>query len=119
VTEGARAWSARPSQYVGEPLTAEEADRRANARKTPTGEPALCTRLDTGLRVGVLCHLTSRDVLWRQRQPRVRGKGRPYGKKPEVRIVPMSRRVRAPQEHDFTLGKEFSVRARRARGLVQ
>ena len=41
-----------PYQYVREPLTAEEADRLANACETPTEQLIVWTLLDTGLRVG-------------------------------------------------------------------
>ena len=108
-----------PYQYVREPLTAEEADRLANACETPTEQLIVWTLLDTGLRVSELCDLTAKDVLWQQRQLRVRGKGGPYGKKSKVRVVPMSRRVRALLEHHFALRKEFPVRPRRAQGLVK
>jgi integrase/recombinase XerD len=92
-----------PYQYVREPLIPEEADRLANACETPTEQLIVWTLLDTGLRVGELCDLTSKDLLWQQRQLRVRGKGGPYGKKSKVRVVPMSRRVRALLEHHFAL----------------
>ena len=92
-----------PYQYVREPLTAEEADRLANACETPTEKLIVWTLLDTGLRVSELCALTSKNVLWQQRQLRVKGKGGPYGKKTKVRVVPMSRRVRALLEHHFAL----------------
>ena len=108
-----------PYQYVREPLTAEEADRLANACETPTEQLIVWTLLDTGLRVSELCALTTKDILWQQRQLRVRGKGGPYGKKSKVRVVPMSRRVRALLEHHFALHKEFPVRPRRAQGLVK
>jgi integrase/recombinase XerD len=108
-----------PYQYVREPLTAEEADRLANACDTSTEQLIVWTLLDTGLRVGELCDLTAKDILWQQRQLRVRGKGGPYGKKTKVRVVPMSRRVRALLEHHFALRKEFPVRKRRAQGLVK
>ena len=108
-----------PYQYVREPLTAEEADRLANACQTPTEQLIVWTLLDTGLRVSELCDLTTKDVLWQQRQLRVRGKGGPYGKKSKVRVVPMSRRVRALLEHHFALRKKFPVRPRRAQGLVK
>ena len=90
-----------PYQYVREPLTADEADRLANACESPTEQLIVWTLLDTGLRVGELCDLTTKDVLWQQRQLRVRGKGGPYGKKSKVRVVPMSRRVRALLLHDL------------------
>src|ERR1700704_5073374 len=70
-----------PYQFVRELLTAEEADRLANACETPTEQLIVWTLLDTGLRVSELCDLTTKDVLWQQRQLRVRGKGGPYGKK--------------------------------------
>src|SRR5271169_3914925 len=66
-----------PYQYVREPLTAEEVDRLANACETPTEQLIVWTLLDTGLCVGELCALTSKDILWQQRQLRVRGKGGP------------------------------------------
>ena len=66
-----------PYQYVREPLTADEADRLANACETPTERLVVWTLLDTGLRVGELCALTSKDVLWQQRQLRFKGKGGP------------------------------------------
>ena len=84
-----------PYQYVREPLTAEESDRLSNACETPTERLVVWTLLDTGLRVSELCDLTPKNVLWQQRQLRVKGKGGPHGKKTKVRVVPMSSRVRA------------------------
>ncbi len=66
-----------PYKYVREPLTTEEADRLANACETPTEPLIIWTLLDTGLRVGELCALTTTDVLWQQLQLRIRGKGGP------------------------------------------
>src|SRR5271166_588714 len=66
-----------PYQYVREPLTAEESDRLSNACETPTERLVVWTLLDTGLRVSELCDLTPKNVLWRQRQLRVKGKGGP------------------------------------------
>ncbi len=108
-----------PYQYVRQPLTAEEADILANACETPTEHLIVWTLLDTGLRVNELCALTTKDVLWQQRQLRVRGKGGPYGKKSKVRVVPMSGRLRGLLEHHFTLRKDFPVRPRRAQGLIK
>src|SRR5258708_12990459 len=88
-----------PYQYVREPLTAEEADRLANACETPTEQLIVWTLLDTGLRVSELCALTSKEILWQQRQLRVTGKGGPYGKKTKVRVLPTSRRVPPPPAH--------------------
>jgi integrase/recombinase XerD len=106
-------------QYTREPLTAEEADRLANACESPTERLVVWTLLDTGLRVAELCALTSKDVLWQQRQLRFKGKGGPYGKKSKVRVVPMSTRVRAILEHHYALEKAFPVRKRRAQDIVK
>src|SRR3954468_7896533 len=108
-----------PYQYVREPLTAEESDRLANACETSTEKLVVWTLLDTGLRVGELCGLTSKDVLWQQRQLRFKGKGGPYGKKTKVRVVPMSPRVRTLLEHHFALEKAFPVKTRRAQDIVK
>ena len=108
-----------PYQYTREPLTADEADRLANACETPTERLVVWTLLDTGLRVAELCALTSRDVLWQQRQLRFQGKGGPYGKKSKVRVVPMSTRVRAILEHHYALEKAFPVKKRRAQDIVR
>jgi len=108
-----------PYQYVREPLTAEESDRLSNACETPTERLVVRTLLDTGLRVGELCDLTPKNVLWQQRQLRIKGKGGPHGKKTKVRVVPMSNRVRTLLEHHFALEKTFPVKARRAQDIVK
>jgi hypothetical protein len=66
-----------PYEYVREPLTAEDADRLTAVCETTTEQLIVWTLLDTGLRVGELCGLTSKDILWQQRQLRVKGKGGP------------------------------------------
>ena len=108
-----------PYQYVREPLTAEESDRLSNACETPTERLVVWTLLDTGLRVSELCDLTPKNVLRQQRQLRFKGKGGPHGKKTKVRVVPMSSRVRALQEHHFALEKAFPVKTRRAQDIVK
>ena len=108
-----------PYQYVREPLTADESDRLSKACETPTERLVVWTLLDTGLRVGELCDLTRKNVLWQQRQLRFKGKGGPHGKKTKVRVVPMSSRVRALLEHHFALEKAFPVKTRRAQDIVK
>src|SRR5262249_7017497 len=108
-----------PSQFVREPLTIEESDRLANACETPIERLVVWTLLDTGLRVGELCDLTSKNVLWPQCQLRIKGQGGPYGQKTNVRVVPMSNRVRALLDHDFALEKSFPVKTRRALDIVK
>jgi integrase/recombinase XerD len=108
-----------PYQYVREPLTADESDRLCNACETPIERLVVWTLLDTGLRVSELCGLTSKNVLWQQRQLRVKVKGGQYGKKTKVRVVATSNRVRALLEHHFALEKAFPVKARRAQDIVK
>jgi integrase/recombinase XerD len=103
-----------PHQFVRELLTVEEADRLANACETPTERLVVWPLLDTGLCVSELCDLTSKNVLWQQRQLRFKGKGGLYGKKTKVRVVPMSNRVRALLQHHFALEEAFPVKTRRA-----
>jgi len=81
-----------PYQYVTEPLTADKSDRLSNACETTTERLVVWTLLDTGVCVGELCDLTSKSVLWQQRQLQVKDKGGPHGKKTKVRVVPMSGR---------------------------
>jgi integrase/recombinase XerD len=108
-----------PYQYVREPLTAAESDRLSHACQSPTERLVVWTLLDTGLRVDELCGLTSKHVLWQRRQLRIKGKGRPQGKKAKVRAVPMSNRGRAILEHHFASEKAFPVQTRRAQDIVK
>jgi integrase/recombinase XerD len=113
-----RGWE-MPYQYVREPLSADESDRLSNAGETTTERLVVSTLLDTGLCVGELCALTSKSVLWQQRQLRFKGKGGHSGKKTKVRVVPMSIRVRAILEHHFAREKAFPVKTRRAQDIVK
>jgi len=82
-------------QFVREPLRAEEADRLANACRSPEEKLIVWTLLDTGLRVSELCSLTLDNVQWQQRSPRVTGKADPHGSRRKQRIIQLSARVRA------------------------
>jgi integrase/recombinase XerD len=106
-------------QFKKEPLRAEEADRLANACRTPDERLVIWTLLDTGLRVSELCSLTGENVQWQQRAIRVKGKGGPYGKRSKNRIVPMSPRVRALLEPYFALNDKWFVGARAAQKIVK
>jgi integrase/recombinase XerD len=108
-----------PYQYVREPIAADESDRPSNACETLTERLVVWTLLDTGLRVSELCGLTAKDILWQQRQLRIKGKGGPHGRKTKVRVVPMSTRVRAILEHHFALEKTFPIKKRRAQDIVK
>jgi integrase/recombinase XerD len=106
-------------QFKKEPLRAEEADRLANACRTPDERLVVWTLLDTGLRVSELCSLTGENVQWQQRAIRVKGKGGPYGKRSKNRIVPMSPRVRALLEPYFALNDKWFVGTRAAQKMVK
>lgn len=58
-----------PDEYTRKPLTADGANRSSNAGEKPTGRPTVWTLHDTGLRAIDLCGFTSRDALWKPRQP--------------------------------------------------
>src|SRR4051812_33831858 len=108
-----------PYQYVREPLTADESDRLSNACETATERLVVWTLLDTGLRVGELCGLTSGSILWHRRQLRVKGKTGTHGRRAKVCVVPTSPRVRTLLEHHFALEKAFPVKVRRAQDIVR
>ena len=108
-----------PYQFIREPLTSEEAEQLANACETTTERLIVWTLLDTGLRVSELCDLASKNILWQQRQLRIKGKGGPFGKKNKVRVVSLSKRVRTLLEHHFALEKQFPVKKRRAQDIVK
>ena len=74
-------------QFVREPLRAEEADRLANACRSPEEKLIVWTLLDTGLRVSELCSLTLDNVQWQQRSLRVTGKAGPHGSRRKFRLL--------------------------------
>jgi len=106
-------------QFVREPLRPEEADRLANACRSPEEKLIVWTLLDTGLRVSELCALTLDNVQWQQRALRVAGKGGPHGTRSKPRVVPLSPRVRTILEPYFALNDRWFVGARQAQKIVK
>ena len=106
-------------QFVREPLRADEADRLANACRSPEEKLVVWTLLDTGLRVSELCSLTRDNVQWQQRSLRVTGKAGPHGSRHKQRIVPLSARVRAILEPYFALNDTWFVGTRQAQKIVK
>ena len=106
-------------QFVREPLRTEEADRLANACRSPEEKLIVWTLLDTGLRVSELCSLTRDNVQWQQRSLRVTGKAGPHGSRRKQRIVPLSARVRAILEPFFALNDAWFVGTRQAQKIVK
>jgi integrase/recombinase XerD len=101
-------------QFVRAPLRAEEADRLANACRSPEEKLIVWTLLDTGLRVSELCSLTRDNVQWQQLALRVTGKAGPHGSRRKQRIVPLSARARAILEPYFALNDAWFVGPRQA-----
>ncbi len=106
-------------QFVREPLRTEEADRLANACRSPEKKLIVWTLLDTGLRVSELYALTLDNVQWQQRSLRVTGKVGPHGSRRKQRIVPLSTRVRAILEPYFALNDARFVGTRQAQKIVK
>jgi len=106
-------------QFKREPLMPEDADRLANACRSPEERLVLWTLLDTGLRVAELCGLTRDNILWQQGCLRIKGKGGPYGKKTKARVVPVSRRVMTLFEAYFALHDSWPLGERAVQKLVK
>ena len=106
-------------QFVRAPLRAEEADRLANACRSPEEKLIVWILLDTGLRVSELCSLTRDNVQWQQRSLRVTGKAGPHGSRRKQRIVPLSPRIGALLEPYFALNDAWFVGARQAQKIVK
>lgn len=101
-----------PRQYKREPLTAEEANRLANACQTAQERLIVWTLLDTGLRVSELASLKRDDIDWQRHVFIIHGKGGPFGKKSKRRLVPVSTRVMTLIEHHFALHDSVGVGVR-------
>jgi len=108
-----------PYQFVREPLLREEADRLCHACSDHREKLIVWTLLDTGLRIGEFCSLTSQQILWQEHALRITGKGGPYGKMTKKRIVPMTQRVQTLFEHWFALNDKMPLRERWIQMLVK
>ncbi len=105
--------------FVREPLRIEDADSLCNSCDTPEEKLIVWTLLDTGLRIGELCSLTSQNVMWQQKALKVSGKGGPFGKMSKKRIVPLSRRLQALLEPYFAVNDKWFVKIRMAQNIVK
>lgn len=97
----------------------DDADRLANACRTPEERLSVWTLMDTGLRVSEMCGLTRDNVLWQQGSLRVKGKGGPFGKKTKVRVAPASKRVMTLLEAYFALHDSWPCGVRAVQKLVK
>ena len=108
-----------PYQYKREPLTQDEANRLANACRTPAEKLCVWTLLDTGLRVSELAALTSKQLDWQMHRLTIYGKGGPYGSKTKRRIIPLPPRVRTILEAHLSLVDRFGMSARTIERVVK
>ena len=108
-----------PYKFVKQPLRAEEADKLSHACENLNEKLIIWTLLDTGMRIGELCALTPKNILWQQKAIRVNGKGGLYGKQTKIRTVPMSKRVQTLLEHYFALHDKWIVGTRQAQKIVK
>jgi len=106
-------------QYKREPLTAEEADRLANACETHEEKLIIWTLLDSGMRVSELAGLNKDNIEWQAHRLMIYGKGGPFGSKSNRRILPMSNRTEALLEGHFTLHSGLGMAPRTIQRLVK
>jgi integrase/recombinase XerD len=108
-----------PYQFKREPLTADEANRLANACQTHEEKLVVWTLLDTGLRVAELAYLTRDHLDWQNHRLMVYGKGGPYGSQTKRRMIPLSSRVQPLLEGHFALYDTFGMVPRTIQRLVK
>jgi integrase/recombinase XerD len=108
-----------PYQYKREPLTPDEANRRANACQTHQEKLVVWTLLDAGLRVAELPSLTKAHLDWQGHPLTVYGKGGPYGSKSKRRIVPLTDRIRPLVGGHFALHEKFGKSPRTIQRLLK
>lgn len=119
--------SNRPSCYAGsmryqykrEPLTADEANRLANACETHEEKLVIWTLLDTGLRVAELVGLTQDNLDWQQHRLMIYGKGGPYGKLSKRRVVRLSPRIQSLLEGHLSMYDTVGIGVRTIQRLVK
>ena len=99
-------------QYKREPLSAEEANRLANACETHVERLVIWALLDTGMRVSELAALKRSQIDWQNHRLTVYGKGGPFGSRSKRRVLPLSRRVQALLEGHFAVHETLGVSVR-------
>jgi len=105
--------------FVREPLCAQDADRMSNACDALEEKLLIWTLLDTGLRIGELCSLTPKNMMWQEKALKVSGKGGIYGKMSKKRIVPLSRRLQALLEPYFAINDKWFAKPRKCQYMVK
>jgi len=106
-------------QYKREPLSADEANRLANACETHVERLVIWTFLDTGMRVSELAGLKRSQVDWQNHRVTIYGKGGPFGSHSKRRVLPLSRRVQALLESHFAVHETLGLSVRSLSRLVK
>ncbi len=106
-------------QYKREPLTADEANRLANACQTHEEKLVIWILLDTGLRVAELANLTQDNLDWQQHRLMIYGKGGPYGNLSKRRVIPLSSRVQPLIEGHLSLHDNTGIGVRTIQRFVK
>lgn len=106
-------------QYKREPLTADEANRLAQACHTHLERLVVWTLLDTGLRVSELATLTQANLDRQQHRITVYGKGGPYGSSTKRRVIPLSPRIQPLLEGHFALYETLGIGTRTIQRLLK
>jgi integrase/recombinase XerD len=108
-----------PYQYKREPLTADEANRLANACQPHEEKLIVWTLLDTGLRVAELTGLKRTTLDWQSHRLMVYGKGGPYGSKSKRRIIPLTPRIEPLIEGHFSIHETLGVTPRTVQRMIK
>jgi integrase/recombinase XerD len=108
-----------PYQFKREPLTADEANRLANACITHQEKLIVWTLLDTGLRVSELANLARSNIDWQGHRITVYGKGGPYGSQTKRRVLPLSPRLRPLLEAHFALHDSIGLTPRTLNRIIK
>jgi integrase/recombinase XerD len=108
-----------PYHYKREPLTADEANRLANACETHEERLIVWTLLDTGLRVNELAKLTRENIDWQSSRLTVYGKGGFHGSQSKRRIVPLSERIKPLIQGHFALHETIGMTPRTIQRMLK
>jgi integrase/recombinase XerD len=108
-----------PYQFKREPLLPEEATRLAQTCQTVREKLVIWTLLDTGLRVSELANLTPTQIDWQGHRLTIYGKGGPYGRHSNRRVIPLSARLQALIAHHFALQDTIGLTPRAMQLLVK
>jgi integrase/recombinase XerD len=106
-------------QYKREPLDSIESDKFANACESHDEKLVGWVLLDTGLRVSEFANLTPQNVQWQEGRLMVYGKGGPYGKMSNRRVIPLTERAKRLLEVHFATHNKIGMTSRTVERVVK